>query len=188
MEIVNLYDYIEENNKYSLIEDLFEFMNDYYKKFYPGFGKWYREKVVQDFLDKKREILIVKNDHENIYGVSIVKFASKPTKNNKICSFYISSEIKNEGYGTELLLSSLEYLNNQRPFNNTVITVPEERLRDKNKKITLENFLIKNNFKIIAREPGKYRSNRYEYILMHDGINNKELRKKEKTSFELRGL
>lgn len=143
---------------------LFDFMYTYYKDFYPDFEKWYNEKVIPGFAEKKRSIHVVK-DADSSYGVSIAKISQSSTKPNKISSFFLLPETKGYGLGTRLLEYTIDELKIHAVSHEVIITVPEERAGNNEADTSFLAFLKQNGFGIVDILNDKYRVGAKEYVL-----------------------
>lgn len=93
---------------------------------YPHFKYWYYQKVKNDILLEKREIIFNIIDNY-ISGIAILK---KGTDENKICTLRVPEKFQKMGIGQVLLLDSFKYLNTQHPL----ITVNSQK-QDQFKKL-----------------------------------------------------
>lgn len=161
-----------------VFSDLYKFMIDFYKKYYPKFENWYFRKVFSEFVKNERTIYLVKNE-SNLYGVSIIRKSEDNYRNNKICSFFLLPEIRNNGIGKQLILKSKEEFSNihNKPI---LITVPEERMFEKISGKSFYDFLKDNEFFLSNKRVGRYRPSKYEYILFSKIVNYKKLNSKIK--------
>lgn len=146
--------------------NIYSFMYEYYKDFYPNFTEWFNNKVIKDFYSGDRTIYLVENSMgNNYYGVSIVRKSLLPIHVNKICSFLLLNEARDNGLGTELMNMIIDDLSIDNFDRDILITVPEERLFESYTNKNLYHFLSSYNFSLIRSCRSKYRLGRVEYIL-----------------------
>lgn len=146
--------------------DIYRFMYDYYKKYYPGFRDWYFNKLVPGFHAGNRIIYTIQDvSASNYYGIAILKKSISANRANKICSFFLLSEAKNNGLGSSLMSALIDdlYLCYSNP--NLIITVPEERLFESYREKNFNSFLGSFGFEITKLCRSKYRVGRIEYVL-----------------------
>ncbi|WP_459202070.1 GNAT family N-acetyltransferase [Methanococcus sp. CF] len=143
------------------------FMNKYFKRHYPNVDKWYTKKVINDVKQGLRNIYVVKHKKDDeILGIAITRISSGKYANKtpKICSFYVCSEIRRRYFGKKLFEKVLGELKEICPNEEIIITVPEERVFERNTGISFKTFLEKYNFTNVDEVPGKYREGKLEYI------------------------
>ncbi|VBB07104.1 acyl-coa n-acyltransferase [Lucifera butyrica] len=130
-------------SKINLLEEQYEFMFPIFGPQYPCFKKWYFSKVIPEVKNGQRiSYVIQKGGLNNIYGVSILKISDNPYKHNKICSFYLSPEIRSQGIGSELISSVIKDVGDLSITLKTSITIAEDTLlKVENKKF--QSFLAK---------------------------------------------
>jgi hypothetical protein len=126
-----------------------EFLSDL-DKYYPDFEYWFFKTVCLDLSTGRRNI-VVKKSGDQIIAVAILK---KYAEEKKICTFRVSEHAKRNGFGTELMLESLEWLKCNQPL----ITVNQENAPE------FEKFLTKFHFQKTNMLTGLYRPNKKEII------------------------
>lgn len=87
---------------------------------YPGFGRWYWEKVVPGLGDGTRMALQATCGG----AVEAVMIAKRTTGERKLCTLWTSDRVRGEGVGASLLSEALGWLQDSSPL----MTVPEERM------------------------------------------------------------
>lgn len=95
-------------------------LTDYNHKQYQEYLKWYYSKNVPRVLTGTGEIIFYL-DGLTVAGIAILK---KDKIESKICTLMIDENYKKRGYGKELLESSFDYLETDKPL----ITIPTNRL------------------------------------------------------------
>ena len=82
---------------------------------YPGFYKWYHEKVLYGLSDGTRRIYMAKSSLSfgKINGVLILK---NTTVEKKICTLYIDKESRLSGFGTKLMDVAMNEFNGEKPL------------------------------------------------------------------------
>lgn len=103
---------------------------------YPDFEDWFNNKFLPSFYVGKREILYAYSD-DKLCGISLIK---KTEEENKLCTFYILSEARGKGLGSDLLDKSLEYFQNE----STIISVSNERLTELYPMLSSKGFVLDN--------------------------------------------
>jgi len=97
-------------------------LTDYNHEQYPEYMKWYYTKSIPRVLNGSGEIIFYL-DGLVVAGLAILK---KDIDEKKICTLMISKEYRKNGYSKELLESTFEYLETDKP----VITIPSKRIEE----------------------------------------------------------
>lgn len=103
-------------------------LTDYNHKQYQEYLKWYYTKNIPRVLNGSGDIIFYL-DGLTVAGLSILK---KDLEESKICTLLINEEYRKKGYSKELLESSFDYLDTDKPL----ITIPSNRVEEFNKIIT----------------------------------------------------
>lgn len=117
---------------------------------YPGFEKWYFEKVVPEALSGSRLIFVAWHEDKPA-GILILKDADE----KKICTLRVMPEFRRIGVGHQLMDCAISALNTTHP----IITVSDDHIQEFSK------LLIK-DYKFVPTEIhyGYYRENHVEYV------------------------
>jgi len=117
---------------------------------YPGFEKWYLEKVVPEALSGSRLIFVAWHEDKPA-GILILKDADE----KKICTLRVMPEFRRMGVGHQLMDCAISALNTTHP----IITVSDDHIQEFSK------LLIK-DYKFVPTEIhyGYYRENHVEYV------------------------
>lgn len=118
--------------------------------YYPEIDRWFETKVLPGIVAGTRRI-IVRQDSGHVCGLAILK---KESLERKICTIWVRPSHRGAGLGQRLVDESLEWLQCERPM----LTVPEEALA------SFVPLLKRNDFELIQRADGYYRSGRCEYV------------------------
>jgi hypothetical protein len=105
----------------------------------------------------------VVRDSSNLYGISIIR-VDEVKKQNKLCTFFLLSEARKIGLGKELLRLSLEDLKKSSPNKTIIVTIPQERIKERFNGKTLLDFFEEYNFKLSGIIPNRYRLKKDEYV------------------------
>lgn len=118
--------------------------------FYPQFESWFWAKVMPGCRDQTRRIIQVRAGAQ-LAGLAILK--RTPTE-RKICTLWVAPYARGRGFGHQLVVDSLTWLDCERPL----ITVCQERLHE------LQPLLTKFGFKFEQAVNALYRPKRLEYV------------------------
>lgn len=138
---------IEKDHKRAIITRVYQFLSDLEYE-YPGFGRWYSDRVVDGLSDGSRT-MILDIDSDQLRGVAILKM----TLEKKICTLRVQPTYRQNGIGQLLLEKSLQVLQTRYPL----ITVSSRRL---NQFLPLLN---KFDFLLSEAHPGYYNRELIEY-------------------------
>lgn len=117
---------------------------------YPGFQKWYFEKVVPGVLSGTRSVFVA-HYNEKHAGILILKDADE----KKICTLRVLPEFRRMGIGHQLIDFAISALNTTRP----VITVSDDHIQEFFHLLT-EDY----KFALTEFHYGYYRENHGEYV------------------------
>lgn len=121
-----------ENNNFSKAVNEIYLLTDYNCKQYQNYYKWFYTKGIPRIFDNKGEIYFYL-DGFIVVGLTILK---KTKLERKICTLLINEEYRKKGYCKELLETSFNYLETDKPL----ITIPEKRIKDFQNIITSYNW------------------------------------------------
>lgn len=132
----------EINNVYQALSDL--------QKEYPGFEKWYFEKVVPGIFSGERMIFAAYYENK-LAGIVILKDSFE----KKICTLRVLPEYQRMGIGHQLLDYALSMVDTLKP----VITVSDDHIHE------FATILIRDyGFVLNELQFGYYRENHIEYV------------------------
>lgn len=121
-----------ENNNFSKAVNEIYLLTDYNCKQYQNYYKWFYTKSIPRIFDNKGEIYFYL-DGFIVVGLTILK---KTELERKICTLLINEEYRKKGYCKELLETSFNYLETDKPL----ITIPEKRISEFQNIITSYNW------------------------------------------------
>lgn len=111
-----------ERKNFSKATNEIYLLTDYNHEQYQNYLKWYYGKNIPRVLNGSGEIIFYL-DGLTVAGLTILK---KDETESKICTLMIADEYRKKGYGKELLESSFEFLNTDKPL----ITIPTKRIEE----------------------------------------------------------
>lgn len=120
------------------------------EKTYPGFGRWYWEKVVPGLGDGTRMALQATRGG----AVEAVMIAKRTPGERKLCTLWTSERVRGEGVGAALLSEALDWLQDPSPL----MTVPEERMPQ------FRRLLRGQDFSLTGIVDSMYRPGAKEYV------------------------
>jgi predicted GNAT family acetyltransferase len=104
---------------------------------YPDIKSWFRDKVIPGLYSGERTMLYVPG-HNGIMALAILKDSPQE---KKICTFYVSPEVRGKGLAQALFQESFAKLKTAKPL----ISVPESALKHFNKYIVQYKFCQTNS-------------------------------------------
>lgn len=149
-QIDNICNYINSELKFSKISKEIYQLTKHLNKIYPEYKEWYYNKQIKGCLDLNRNIIFIRNNEDNIIGISSLK---KTEEEKKICTLFILEAYRNKGIKKILLEKSFEYLETEKPL----ITISEENLD------IFKNTIKEYNWKLVEIIDGIYKSNNREF-------------------------
>lgn len=123
MKIDHINNYLSEERQ----EEVVKIVNEIYQitKFlnetYPGYKKWFFNKQVIECYKSSRDIIFVRNESDEIVGISCLK---KENNERKICTLFVKPNYRLQGIGSMLLEESMEFLETNKPL----ITLTDDKL------------------------------------------------------------
>lgn len=120
------------------------------KNDYPQFYDWFNNKVITEVQSSKRRVILASTRLNDFAGVLILK---NTTAEKKICTLYVSQEIRNKKLGSLFFDIAFEKLETDKPL----ITVSDDHIRE------FDKLLKKYKFVLSETIDGYYRSKISEY-------------------------
>ena len=118
-----------ENSNFSKAVNEVYLLTNYNCKQYPDYYKWFYTKSIPRLFSKEGEIYFYL-DGFIVVGLTVLK---KTELERKICTLLINEEYRKKGYCQELLNSSFDYLETDKPL----ITIPKKRIEEFQSMITV---------------------------------------------------
>ncbi|MDE7290838.1 MAG: hypothetical protein K2N58_02225 [Treponemataceae bacterium] len=120
------------------------------KNDYPQFYDWFNNKVITEVQSSKRRVILASTRLNDFAGVLILK---NTATEKKICTLYVSQEIRNKKLGSLFFDIAFEKLKTDKPL----ITVSDDHIKEFDKLLKKYKFILSETI------DGYYRSEISEY-------------------------